>query len=94
MHLDSKTFKLLKMKDLFILTAAAMPEEDLLNEIQEALNDYKTIPSEENQRALSMFCIMFHLKCTTNGDLKQAMNLINGIDNVNKKMSIFDTNEN
>lgn len=82
------------MKDLFILTASAMPEDVLLDELQEALTNYKTIPSEDNKMSLDMLCFMFTIRNRTNGDIGEAIKMAKGIDDIDRKMSIFDTNSN
>lgn len=82
------------MKELMIMAATFMPEEKLMEDLIEAVNEYKLIPSEDNQAKVAMFCMMLPLKFKIGDNANKAMEVINDIDAIDKKMSIFDTNNN
>jgi len=82
------------MKELMIMAAAAIPEEKLLNDLAEAIDNYTTIPSEDNQASVGMLCMMMTLKFNLGDSTKKAMDMINGIDDIDSKMKLFNTNNN
>jgi hypothetical protein len=82
------------MKELMIMAAAAIPEEKLLNDLEEAIREYKTIPSEDNQSSVAMLCMMMTLKMRLGDSTEKAMDMINGIDDIDNKMKLFNTNSN
>jgi len=82
------------MKELFIIAAATIPEEKLLNDLQEAIREYKLVPSEENQSNMGMLCMMMTLKLRLGDSTEKAMDMINGIDDIDHKMKLFDMNNN
>lgn len=77
-----------------IMAAAAIPEEKLLNDLQEAIREYKLVPSEENQSSVGIFCMMMTLKLRLGDSTEKAMDMINGIDDIDNKMKLFNTNSN
>jgi hypothetical protein len=82
------------MKELMIMAAAAIPEEKLLEDLSEAIKEYKTIPSESNQASVGMLCMMMTLKLRLGDSTEKAMEMINGIDDIDHKMKLFNTNNN
>lgn len=82
------------MKELIIMAAAAIPEEKLLDDLLEAIKQYKIIPSEDNQAAVGTLSMMMTLKLRLGDSTQKAMDMINGIDDIDSKMKLFDTNNN
>ena len=82
------------MKELMIMAAAAIPEEKLLGDLSEAIKEYKTIPSDDNKASVGMLCMMMTLKLRLGDSTERAMDMINGIDDIDNKMKLFDTNNN
>jgi hypothetical protein len=82
------------MKELMIMAAAAIPEEKLLNDLEEAIREYKLVPSDDNKASVGMFCMMMTLKLRLGDSTEKAMDMINGIDDIDSKMRLFDMNNN
>lgn len=77
-----------------IMAAAAIPEEKLLNDLTEAIDNYTTIPSDDNKASVGMLCMMMTLKLRLGDSTEKAMDMINGIDDIDHKMKLFDMNNN
>ena len=82
------------MKELIIMAAAAMPEEVLLESLKEAIDEYKSVPSEQNQGHLAMSCMMLTLKFKLGDNTKDAVDMIKDLDDIDNKMKLFNTNNN
>lgn len=49
-------------KDLMLIVASAMPEEMIVEQLQEALTAHKIAPTEKTKSRLGMYCMMFASK--------------------------------
>ena len=48
--------------DLMLILASAIPEEVILEQLQEALTDHKIAPTEKTKSRIGMYCAMFNSK--------------------------------
>lgn len=82
------------MKELMVMMATMMPEEKLLNDLRDAINDYLILPTNEKIDEISTFCTMVIIRHATKGDADTAMNMIRDMDKMEKSAKIFDIKEN
>lgn len=47
------------MKELFLIFSQLMPEDRLLKEMENALNNYRSTQTEDNKLKLTMWCHLF-----------------------------------
>lgn len=52
-------------KDLMLLISSIIPEDVIIEQLQEALTQHKIIPSAETKSKLAMYCMMFLSKDVT-----------------------------
>ena len=82
------------MMELLILGATAMPEEKLLEDLQEAITEYKSIPSEGNQHKMLTICMMLIVKHETGGNIKKAVEMTQRMERQHERNKLFETGEN
>lgn len=82
------------MKELMVMMATMMPEEKLLNDLRDAINDYLILPTNEKNDEIAMLCTMFTIRHATKGDANTAMDMIQDMDKMEKTVKIFDINGN
>lgn len=78
-----------------VLIAAMTPEEHILQQIKDAVQELILFPEDEDKRdTLEMHMMMFLLKKKTGGTIEGAQKLIKEMEMQEKKLSIFTTLEN
>lgn len=82
------------MKELMIMVATMMPEEDLLNELKNAIEDYLIIPSDEKRDQIGMLSTLFTIRHSTKGEAKNAVDMIENMDKLEQQSKIFTVNKN
>lgn len=82
------------MKELMIMMATMMPEEKLLNDLKDAIEDYLILPTNEKRDEIAMFSTMVVIKHDTNGDAKNAVDMIKKMEKLEKQSNIFNVNGN
>lgn len=78
------------MKELFIIMATAMPEEQLIDSLEDAIKEYKINKSEDNRTKIEMYAAMFSIK----GSKKDPFEMIKDMDNLAKAKKMFDPEKN
>lgn len=82
------------MKELMVLLASAVPQEKLIEDLQEAASEAKLFPTKENVDHLLMQCQMFIINHATDGKLKNASEMIKEMDKFEKRNKLFQTDSN
>lgn len=83
------------MHELMFALAAMLPKEKILEDLKDALQDYMLFPDDkekENNLQMHMTLLAIHLK--SDGEVKNAMNLLRDMEDKDKKLSLFETNGN
>lgn len=80
------------MKELFLIFSQLMPEDRLLKEMENALNNYRSTQTEDNKLKLTMWCHLFLSKHIIKDDkgglqsvLKEMERMKQGYDLLNTK---------
>jgi len=82
------------MKELMIMVATMMPEEQILNEMKDAIEDFLILPSNEKRDQIGMLSTLFTIRHTTKGETKNAMDMIENMDKLEQQSKIFTVNKN
>jgi len=82
------------MIDLLILGATAISEERLLEDLGEAITEYKNVPSEHNQKKMLTICMMLVVKHETGDNLKKAIEMTERMEKQKELNKLFKTEEN
>lgn len=64
------------MNELLILLTAMMSEMDIIGKMEEAMNEYKLVPTRENFLKVSTVAQTFLIKAIVGNDLEEAMKLV------------------
>lgn len=80
------------MKELMLIVAHMMPEEEMLNQIEEALTEHKLYSSEETAMALATHCQMFVLKRMINGSDDKLKEILADMKKSEQRESLFNIN--
>jgi hypothetical protein len=83
------------MKEIFVMLAKAMSQEQVINRLQDSIAEYKEADllgknTEKELANLKMSCHLFIL----NGLEESSTKIINDMDTVNRRMKLFDTDSN
>lgn len=76
------------------MMATMMPEEQLLNEMKDAIEDYLILPTNEKRDHIGVLSTMFTIRCSTKGEAKNAVDMIESMGKLEKQSKIFSVNEN
>lgn len=80
--------------ELLILGATLMPEEKLLEDLQESITEYKSIPSESNKEKMLTVCMMLVVKHETDSNMGKAMEMIKRQDTIRERNEMFEDRDN
>jgi hypothetical protein len=67
------------MKDLLLMLASVMPFQDIVNQLEKEIADYKADPTEENKKMLTITCVLLtskHSIDNTKGGVVEVMEQI------------------
>lgn len=79
------------MEQLFVAAAKLMPEGDLLNELTRALENYKTLHTEESKHKLMMFMMLLSTRW---GTASQSLSeTLTSFDETKKTLNLFKNKE-
>lgn len=80
------------MKELMLIMATVLPEEKLIDDLQEAITEYKLTNSIDARRSLATFCQMFILRTITQGDSEKLNEMLADMKRHDEREKLFDTN--
>ena len=64
------------MNELLILLTAMMSEMDIIEKTEEAMNEYKLVPTKENYLRIAAVAQTLIIKTIVGNDLEEAMKLV------------------
>lgn len=82
------------MKEVIIFMATMMPEDSMLNELREAIDEHLIYNSEETKKRVNTLCMMFTIKCSTHGEVDKAVDMIKSIEKNERTSEIFNPTKN
>ena len=80
------------MKELMLIMATVMPEEKLIDDLQEAITEYKLTNSNDSRRSLATFCQMFVLRSLTKGDPEKMNEVLKDMKQHDEREKLFTVN--
>lgn len=72
--------------EMLMMLAKLMPFEFLLERLEESIDEYKIVPTEENKKALIMAAMMITLN-----DVTKNSSVADVMDDMNEKKAIIDS---
>lgn len=72
------------MKQLLFMVATIMPTEDIIEKLEDALKEYKVVPTDENKKAVEMFSFMLMINLENGGSLKKMSEMLQEVEKVDK----------
>lgn len=80
------------MKELMLIMATVMPEEKLIDDLQEAITEYKLTNSNDSRKSLAAFCQMFVLRSITKGDPEKLNEVLKDMKQHDEREKLFTVN--
>lgn len=75
------------MHDLILLFASVIPEDKIIEDLQEALTAHKLAPSDDTKNKLSMWCTLFLSKgITDKKDVLECVKEIRELEQIKTRM--------
>lgn len=73
---------------MIMLIAKVLPEEKILNDLKDAIQNYQLVPSEENKKQIEINCMLFQTKISVEreGFMEMASRL-NEIERADRAMN-------
>lgn len=76
------------MNELLILVTCMMSEMDIIEKMEEAMNEYKLVPTRENFLRVSTVAQTFLIKTMVGDDIKEAMKLISNCKQAENRLNL------
>ena len=77
---------------MLLLMAAMMPESKIIEELTEACNEYKLVPTEDNKMKIVVSCTLLMTKASMKKDgVEGYMEAKGEFESFSKKMKLFET---
>ena len=80
------------MKELMLIMATIMPEEKLIDDMEEALTEYKLTNSNESRMTLATVCQMFILRSVTKGNPDKLQEMLKDMKQHDDREKLFNIN--
>lgn len=80
------------MEQLFIMAAKVMPEEMMIKELSEALENYKSLHDEASKRKLTMYLMLLSTKFMSEG--KDMLETMQDHDKFKRMVELFEDKNN
>lgn len=77
------------MKQLLFMAATIMPTEDIIEKLEDALKEYKVVPTNENKRAVEMFSFMLMINLENGGSIKKMTEMLQEVEKVDKAKELL-----
>lgn len=77
------------MKQLLFMAATIMPTEDIIEKLEDALKEYKVVPTDENKRAVEMFSFMLMINLENGGSIKKMTEMLQEVEKVDKAKNLL-----
>lgn len=83
------------MHELMFAIAAMLPKDKILEDIRDAAQECLIFPNnKEKEDTLQMHMTLLAIHLKSDGEVKNAMNLLRDMEDKDKKLSLFETNGN
>lgn len=82
------------MKEILIMLAASLEENEILEKLSDAISQYQYDKSEDNKHHIVFYCQVFIIAMMTNGKMDKAMELINQMQKMDKMDDLLNTSDN
>ena len=74
--------------NLMLLLGQIMPEEVIIDKLEESIKEYKLNPSEDNRKSIGMHCALFNAKeIGSQNGLESAMNEVNEFSKIKDRLN-------
>lgn len=80
------------MKELLVIIATAMPEEKIVSQLEDAIDEHKIFYSDETRKKLAAMCQMLILRTVTEGSAEKAESLLKDMKQQEQRESLFNIN--
>jgi len=77
------------MKELLFMTATITPTEKIIERLEDALKDYKVVPTEENKKTVEMFSFMLMINLENGGSIKKMTEMLKQVEKVDKAKELL-----
>ena len=77
------------MKQLLFMAATITPTEDIIEKLEDALKEYKVVPTNENKRAVEMFSFMLMINLENGGSIKKMTEMLQEVEKVDKAKNLL-----
>jgi hypothetical protein len=82
------------MKSILVMMATASNEAKLVEELEEAISDWKECKDDEKMKAIIFYSQLLMLRIVTKGDVKKAMQVVQDMENVDNVVNNLFNNNN
>ena len=82
------------MKELMLMAATMMPEEKILEDLQESIVEYQVEKSEESKHKLNMYLHLAIMRFMTDGKPGKLQKIMEEMKKFDREREIFKPNEN
>jgi hypothetical protein len=82
------------MKSILVMMATASTEAKLVEELEEAISDWKECKDDEKMKAIIFYSQLLMLRIVTKGDVKKAMQVVQDMENVDNVVNNLFNNNN
>lgn len=80
------------MKELLMLMATITPEEILIDQLQEAITEYKLVANKDSKNKVLMNCHMLMVNHMTKGSPEKMHEILQDMDKQEERNKLFDVN--
>ena len=80
------------MKELFMLMATITPEEIIIEQLQEAITEYKLLKDEDSKSKVLMNCHMFMMNHMTQGSPDKMSEILQDMKRSEERDNLFNIN--
>lgn len=77
------------MKELMLMAATMMPEEKILEDLQEAIVNYQVEKSEENKNKLAMHLHLAVFRTLTDGSPEKMSKIMDDMKKFDRQQQLF-----
>ncbi|MGV0919755.1 hypothetical protein ACTS94_05110 [Empedobacter falsenii] len=85
------------MHQIAMMMAGMMPKEDLIEQLEDSIKEYKINPTDENWNSVSVMCSLIGARSIIDhngGDLEGVMKTVSEMDKLNKTKEFFNPKQN
>lgn len=80
------------MKELFMLMATITPADVIIEQLEEAIDDYKILKDKDSKNKILMNCHMLLMNHMTDGSTNKMSEILKDMSQQEERNKIFDIN--